>query len=452
MGSSMTSPFPDTQWSQIRRASEESPVGSRDEMGKLLQQYWRPMFVHLRYKRLSEQQAEDLIQDFVVEILTNNLLSVADPKKGRFRTLLLTALDRFMISRFRYEGAAKRSPGTIASLNQLEIDAGHDVESEASLAFERAWALDVLAETVARMEQECHDVGETARWNLFQRRIIGPLLEDLPLADYEELAAEYGLDNPKQAMNLVVTAKRQFARVLRDVIREYVTRHPRGEEVQRAGAFDPSKTASGDSLSDLLRGNRISQQIEQELSDLRDVLGRSGSVADLAVELRHGTDEGVQKNSRYWSSLTQEAVWSRKPWEALFTLGTEQNEDNLAAAFQEILELDMGALGLIGRNGQSIHKFLVTRPTNPEVLRFLKSTMNLQRIEKNPTCPVPVANAMYYLIVAVARVEHGEWISGLERPQLEQALVWLLEQSWIGDEYRSVVQEALDRLRSDAAQ
>ncbi|MFO1095113.1 MAG: hypothetical protein U0992_17675 [Planctomycetaceae bacterium] len=42
------------------------------------------------------------------------------------------------------------------------------------------------------------------------------------------LAARFRLGNVKTAMNILVTAKRQFARVLRDIIREYVMRSPDG--------------------------------------------------------------------------------------------------------------------------------------------------------------------------------------------------------------------------------
>lgn len=447
----MTSPFPDTQWSQIRRASEESDAGSREEMGKLLQQYWRPMFVHLRYKGLGEQAAEDLIQDFVVEILSNNLLSVADPKKGRFRTLLLTALDRFMVSRFRYERAAKRSPGAIASLDQLDLDGSHDAESEAGLAFERAWALDVLAETVSRVEQECLDAGEAVRWDVFRRRIIGPLMEDIPLADYEELAEEYHLDSPKQAMNLVITAKRQFARALREVIREYVTRHPRVIRVA-TGSGDRLRTARGDSLSDLLKGSKVTQQVEQELNDLRDILSRSGSVSDLALEFQHDTGGSEQRKPEYWNRLTQDVVPTSKPWDALFTLGTEQSEENLAAAYREIMQFDVGRdLKVEGWNGKSIREFLLSGSSELRVLRFLKSTMNLQRIQKNPTWPLLVVNAVYYLIVAVALLQHDTRISGLEDPQLASALEWTLEQSWIDDAFRVTLGEARTRVQSGNA-
>ena len=444
----MTSRFPDTQWSLIQRAGEESTVGTREEMGELLQRYWRPMFVHLRYKGLSEQRAEDLIQDFVVEILSKDLLSLADPKKGRFRTLLLTALDRFVISRYRYETAAKRSPGSIASLEQMELDASRDEGSDAGLHFERAWALDVLAESVARMEQECQSAGEAVRWEVFRRRIIEPLLDDAPLVEYEVLAEENGLSGPKQAMNLVVTAKRQFARVLRDVIREYVTRTPRKVEQSSVAPIGTTVSADENSLTCVLGENQLSQRVEQELNDLRDVLGRSGVVSDLADELRRETQPSEPKKFGYWRKLTRPASQDDAPWSALFTLGVDESDENFGAALEELFRVDMGrVLELEGREGQSVRDGLLERPTDPGVLKFLKITMNMQRFTSSPTLPGPVANAMYFLI---AFVENDDKISGLEDPQLVSAFEWLLEQSWFSDQFRPVVREALDRLQSES--
>ena len=39
---------------------------------------------------------------------------------------------------------------------------------------------------------------------------------------YEELVAKFGLRSPSEASNLLITAKRMFARVLREVVRETV--------------------------------------------------------------------------------------------------------------------------------------------------------------------------------------------------------------------------------------
>ena len=159
----LMSQFPETMWSMVNLASNEAKTGSREHMGRLLETYWQPMYAHVRFKGVNHQQAEDLVQEFSLQILDNDLLSIADPAR-KFRTLLLTALDRFTVSRFRYETAAKRAPEKSTSLESAEVDFTESEEAPASATFDRAYALDVIAQVLSKMKEECEAAGEDARW------------------------------------------------------------------------------------------------------------------------------------------------------------------------------------------------------------------------------------------------------------------------------------------------
>jgi RNA polymerase sigma-70 factor (ECF subfamily) len=217
------SQFPETVWPLIDLAVSEGKTGSREHMGKLLENYWQPMYAHVRFKGVDHQKAEDLVQEFSLQILENDLLSIADPARGKFRTLLLTALDRFVVSRFRYETAAKRAPESSRSLDAAEVDYTQSAEAPASAAFDRAYALDVIAQVLAKMKQECEATGDAARWVVFENRIVSPMLESTEPVEYLELAQDLGLKDEKAAMNLLVTAKRQFTRLLKNHVRDYVS-------------------------------------------------------------------------------------------------------------------------------------------------------------------------------------------------------------------------------------
>ena len=216
--------FPKTEWGLIEFARAEAPTGSREQMGRLLEMYRQPMYVHLRSKGLGHEQSEDLIQEFMIEILDSSFLKLADPKRGKFRTLLLTALNRFAISKYRYDKAAKRSPGDLVSLDAMSADQPANSGAESVDAFDRAWALDVLAEALTRVRKECLEENEEARWDIFEGRLLEPLLDGATPTSYADLANEHGLSNEKAAMNMLVTVKRQFARTLRELVRDYVTR------------------------------------------------------------------------------------------------------------------------------------------------------------------------------------------------------------------------------------
>jgi transcriptional regulator with XRE-family HTH domain len=55
---------------------------------------------------------------------------------------------------------------------------------------------------------------------VFEGRVLAEALQERPLA-YEALAERYGLRSPAQAANLLVTAKRMYARLMRSAVGEY---------------------------------------------------------------------------------------------------------------------------------------------------------------------------------------------------------------------------------------
>src|SRR5579884_544814 len=95
--------FPSTHWTLIARAARGPGKASRAAMGELLARYLRPLETYLvRSRGLSRADAEDLVQSFIANrVLEKNLLASADRCRGRFRTFLLAALNRFVADEFR---------------------------------------------------------------------------------------------------------------------------------------------------------------------------------------------------------------------------------------------------------------------------------------------------------------------------------------------------------------
>jgi RNA polymerase sigma-70 factor (ECF subfamily) len=431
----MPSSFPTTRWSLIGRAADSAQPGSREEMGELLEQYHRPMLIHLRYKGFGQSQAEDALQDFIITLLDKNLLSIADPQKGKFRTLLLTALDRFLVSRHRHEKAAKRSPGKLASLDAAEIDVPQEAPS-AGLAFERAWALDVLAETLSRMQKECAESKDVARWRIFDERLIGPLLDGREATDYDQFAKDHSLENGKAAMNLLVTAKRQFARVLREVVGEYVTRRPAGSE--RADA-----PVTHDQHDVDFESHRIRQAIEQEVNELQKILFESRGVAELAAQLREAEHAREPLKSQYYERLSSQCARGSDSVDALFLAGTEATEDAMSVGFVEILQERLNRIpGLEQADSVTLGEFLGGKSVNAAWLQRLKDWVGLQRFSRSAATPSPLVNGLYFLTLGVATTQQLP-ISKLGGSQLRSGLEWLLEQPWLPAQFESVVKAAL---------
>ena len=214
--------FPTTHWSLVARAGQDAAETKRQALGELLARYLLALRAHLVYgKRLSPEDADDLLQEFVAaKILEKELIGRADAELGKFRTFLLTALDRFLIDCFREENARKRSPreGRLRGLGdgaeQLQADQTSD-------AFDLAWARNVIDQTVRVMRAECESSGRADVWGVFECRLLGPMLHGAEPIAYEDLVRRFGLQSPSQASNLLMTAKRTFARVLRAVVGEY---------------------------------------------------------------------------------------------------------------------------------------------------------------------------------------------------------------------------------------
>jgi hypothetical protein len=79
----------------------------------------------------------------------------------------------------------------------------------------------VLDEALRRMRTHCGDSGRMDVWGVFEARVLAPALEGASPASYGELVQRFGFHSPSQATNVLATAKRMYARMLRWVVSEY---------------------------------------------------------------------------------------------------------------------------------------------------------------------------------------------------------------------------------------
>jgi DNA-directed RNA polymerase specialized sigma24 family protein len=214
--------FPATQWSLIERARQIDGTAGREALSLLLRRYLPALRAHLiTGKRLPASQTEDVLQGFVADkIIEQNLLEHASKGRGKFRSFLLVTLDHYAISQHRNESAAKRSPELgVAELheNATHLTGGHDPAEQ----FNIAWARELIAEALRRMEAECIASQRDDLWKIFKGRVLQPAFEGQAPMEYAELVQELGLAAPLEACQLLTTAKRMFARNLRAVAAEY---------------------------------------------------------------------------------------------------------------------------------------------------------------------------------------------------------------------------------------
>src|SRR5437868_3621394 len=104
--------FATTQWSVVLRAAETSSPTGRLALERLCRAYWHPLYAYVRRRGHSPEEAQDLTQAFFARLLEKHYLAHADRQRGKFRTFLLTSLQRFLINEWQKGEAHKRGGGT----------------------------------------------------------------------------------------------------------------------------------------------------------------------------------------------------------------------------------------------------------------------------------------------------------------------------------------------------
>jgi hypothetical protein len=156
-------------------------------------------------------------------VLGARILRHADRSRGRFRSFLVKALSNYastMLARDERVRALGLDEATLESL-----------ASEAEVVrFDREWARLVVGDALDLMEADCRERGREDLWEIFRLRVAAPILEGSEPLAYEDLVARFGIATPRQAINLLATGKRAFARALRVALRRYVTSEAELEE------------------------------------------------------------------------------------------------------------------------------------------------------------------------------------------------------------------------------
>jgi len=221
--------FTTTRWSVVLRAGGASPEQAQAALEQLCRDYWYPLYAYVRRKGLSPEDASDLTQDFFAKLLANDFAQGLSPEGGRFRSFLLTSLNRFLINNWNKGRRIRRGGGAfIGSLDAMIAErgeAGYLGEAAHSdtpeKLFQRAWAETLLARVLERLAAECATRAD-ARFD-----ILKPFLaagEDPPtLAD---AAAALGLTLPA-FKSLLHRFRQRYRELLLDQIGQTVA--DRGE-------------------------------------------------------------------------------------------------------------------------------------------------------------------------------------------------------------------------------
>jgi RNA polymerase sigma factor (sigma-70 family) len=150
--------FVTTHWSVVLAAQDQTPAAEA-ALEELCRTYWWPLYGFARRSGYGPEEAQDLTQSFFALLLKRRDLDAVRREKGRLRSYLLVSLKNFLAKAHRREMAVKRGEGrALVPLDDLLERERADLEPADNLSadkiYERRWALTLLEQVLARLEEE----------------------------------------------------------------------------------------------------------------------------------------------------------------------------------------------------------------------------------------------------------------------------------------------------------
>ncbi len=186
--------FKTTRWSLIDQARADAGA-ARPALEQLCRDYRPPVLAFVRRHGHQESDAEDLTQEFFAGFLERGWYAEARPERGRFRTLVLTALRNFMLDVGARQRALKRGGG--AAHLDIEDETAASIDSP-ERAFTQAWLGVVFGRARSRLKEECARSGKGGQFE----RLWGCIDGRADKGDIDALAAELSLRRNTLAVQL----------------------------------------------------------------------------------------------------------------------------------------------------------------------------------------------------------------------------------------------------------
>jgi RNA polymerase sigma-70 factor (ECF subfamily) len=239
--------FASTRWSIVAAAGRRESPEAGAALAVLCRTYWYPLYAYARRKLPTADDAQDLTQEFFARLLEKDYLQSADPQRGKFRSFLLTAFQRFLAKEHARAGAQKRGgQHRVMSLDIQQGERSYHFEPADPITpetlYERRWAMTLLEQALSRLRQEMTQAGKERIYGALK----GTLTGDGANEPYERISQDLGMTVPA-VKTAAYRLRRRYQELLRAEVAQTVSRPEDVEDELRDlfAAFSSEKSRTG---------------------------------------------------------------------------------------------------------------------------------------------------------------------------------------------------------------
>jgi RNA polymerase sigma factor (sigma-70 family) len=200
--------FPSTRHSLIlavhRTELREEAVAAIVEI------YWKPAYKYIRLKwNKSNDDAQDLTQEFFASLLDRDLLNKWDPARASFRTYLRLCIDGLVKNSITAQNR-RRIENLDFAAAEREIAIADPGASPEEL-FHREWQRRLFELAIEDLRRECESSGREVRYQIFAQYDLA----SEPRPSYEDLANQHSIPLTT-VTNHLAWARREIRRLVLD--------------------------------------------------------------------------------------------------------------------------------------------------------------------------------------------------------------------------------------------
>ena len=396
--------FPQTHHSMINRIQVGDDETRSIALTEFTENYRKPLFDYLvKCRSIKPTDAEDLVQEFfLLRIMTGKVLTMNNGE-GRFRGALRTCLRNFLIDKVRKEereGVERYFDGDLDEDSEIGIN-----------PIDLVWATALFRTSLTRMKNE------SSHWELFFDRVLTQ-----PPLPYEQVIERHGYSSPDVAANRLVTAKRQFNRILNECV---------GSQSHLSGVSNKTEYQQEiELLAKLLEDSNMISEIVSSLDEPMKTKTANESIHQHSILGEHVlfVDESPEKS------------WDKSDAESMIRHLLEQPVSQFVNCDSDTNQRTVSDV-LFG----DINHAIALSET-----KALKDYFNERGQQKRSQLPERIDVTITFTMIARFIVLGGEVedITSMRRDVLTQRLGQLLDKDWILREIRDLIGRAVAKLLS----